>query len=202
MKSNPNTNLISLSENIDNNKILSTNVGEPNNQSIINTTNKEIISTEINNKPKTVMDYFIKSKKENFMEGSSKNQSMTSKSTSHVPHQSLDNISMSQVDPAFLDALPGDVRQEIMNELKANKRQNSVSKDGENISMEITMTEESSKLYQHVHVNQMKEFVEEWVTTENEPKACDNIMVSEYLCHLIKDTKTEDAYEIIRKLYR
>lgn len=195
MKSDPKANHISLCENIDYNKIISTNAEEFNSRSMINTTN-----TEINSKPKTVMDYFTKSKEDSFIQ-SSKNQPTTSKSTSDVPYQSLVNLSMSQIDPAFLDALPADVRQEIINELKANSH-NSIPKNHENSSMEITMTEESSKLYQQVHVNQMKEFVEEWVATENEPKVCDNIMVSEYLCHLVKDTKTEDAYEIIRKLYR
>lgn len=135
----------------------------------------------------------------------SKQQTSTVQSTSNVmPHQSLVNIKLSQIDPEFLNALPPDLRQELENDLKVNEHQNSVSTEHENITatMENTMTEESSRLYQHVHVDQMKEFVEEWVTTENEPKTCDNIMVSEYLCNLIKDTKTEDAYEIIRKLYR
>lgn len=185
MKTEPKKNQISLKENSDEYK----NISETKNCQ--SSSNAETTCSE-NNKPKTVPDFF--KPKEN-------NLSSTSKSSSNISHQSLINID--QVDLSFLEALPADIRQEIENELKANKRQNSLSVEHENTSnMEITMTEESSKLYKHVHVGQMKEFIEEWVATENEPLACDNIMVSEYLCNLVKDAKTEDAYEIIRKLYR
>lgn len=182
---------------LNNKNILSTEIAESKiqNSSLVNT---EIISAEKSNKSKTVMSYF-KPKEGN---SSTTQQSTSSQSTSNIPYQSIVNIKMSQVDPSFLEALPADLRIEIENELKNNELQNSRTLENENASIELTMTEESSKLYQHVHVDQMKEFVEEWVTTEDEPKICDNIMVSKYLCNLVKDTKTEDAYEIIRKLYR
>jgi len=188
MKSEPKINQIYLNKNTDNDKITSTKFSElQSHQS----------STENCNKPKSVIDFF---KPKDF---NSKKQPKTSNSKSNNSHKSLVNIKISQVDPSFLDALPADLRLEIENELKANENQNSVTATNENSStMEVTMTEESSKLYQHVQIDQMKEFIEEWVLTENEPKTCDNIMVSKYLCNLVKDTKTEDAYEIIRKLYR
>lgn len=191
MKSEPKRNQISFNKNTDSDKIISTKICKP--KSNQNT------STENRNPPKSVMDFFKPKEKDlNF-----KKQPKTSNFTSNIPHQSLVNIKISQVDPSFLDALPADLRLEIENELKANEHQNSLSVANENSSaMEITMTDESSKLYQHVQIDQMKEFIEEWVVTENEPKMCDNIMVSEYLCNLVKDAKTEDAYEIIRKLYR
>jgi len=199
MKSEQNTNQTFLNENTDCNKVILTEITEPKNfqiSSTINIHNTEIIPTK-NNKLKTVMDFF-ESKKENV---NSKNQT-NSNSIFNISHQSC-NIKMSRVDPTFLNALPAHLRKEIENELKSNKHQNIFSlvkyKDK---TINTTMTEESSKLYQHVNVDQMKEFIEEWVTTENEPKTCDNIMVSEYLCNLVKDTKTENAYEIIRKLYR
>lgn len=183
-------------------KSISTKVTKSKNDqssSTINIHNKEIKSIKNINNLKTVKDFF-KSKEEKL---NSNNKSKTSMPTYNIPHQSFVNIKMSQVDPSFLNALPIDIRQEIENELKANESQKSFPVEYKSTSlMEVTMTEESSKLYQHVNVNQMKDFVEEWVNTENEPKTCDNIMISEYLCNLIKDTKTEDAYEIIRKLYR
>ncbi|XP_026811513.1 DNA repair protein REV1 isoform X2 [Rhopalosiphum maidis] len=175
MKSEPKINHISLNE-----KIISTKVSNHKSHQS---------STENLNKPKSVMDFF-KPKDLN-----SKKQLKTSNSKSIIPHKSHVNIKISQVDPSFLDALPADLRLEIENELKSYENENSSI-------MEVTMTEESSKLYQHVQIDQMKEFIEEWVVTENEPKMCDNIMVSKYLCNLISDAKTEDAYEIIRKLYR
>lgn len=196
MKSEPKKNPISLNENIDCNKIKSLKISKSKSHqssSILYTHNTEIMPTI--NKSTIVTDFF-KPKKDKLSQ-----QPHTSKSTTNIPHQSL--IKMSQVDPEFLDALPTDLRQEIENELKANEQRFSESIEHKDTApIEVTMTEESSKLYQYVHVDQMKEFVEEWVATENEPKTCDNIMVSEYLCNLIKDTKTEDAYEIIRKLYR
>lgn len=202
MKSKQKTFEISCNEITVNPKIISTEIIESKchqSFSTINIHNKEIKFTKNSNNLKTVKDFF-KPKEDKL---NSKNQSKTSVSGSNIPYQSFVNIKMSQVDPSFLNALPTDIRQEIENELKSNESQNSLSIEYENTSvMEETMTEESSKLYQHVHVDQMKDFVEEWVATENEPKTCDNIMVSEYLCNLIKDTKTEDAYEIIRKLYR
>lgn len=181
-------NQLSFSKNTDR-KIVESKID---NSSSVNT---EIISIENNIKPKTVLNYF-KPK-----EGNSRYTllSNTSQSTSNISHQSVVNIKLSQVDPSFLDALPTDLRKEIENELKNNEHRRSLPLENE---IELTMTEESSKLYQHVHVDQMKEFVEEWVITEDEPKMCDNIMVSKYLCNLVKDAKTEDAYEIIRKLYR
>uniref|UniRef100_A0A2S2NWZ5 DNA repair protein Rev1 C-terminal domain-containing protein n=2 Tax=Schizaphis graminum TaxID=13262 RepID=A0A2S2NWZ5_SCHGA len=188
MKSEPKINHISLNESIDNDKIISTKVSNHRSHQS---------STENLNKPKSVMDFF-KPKDLN-----SKKELKTSNFKSIIPHKSLVNIKMSQVDPSFLDALPADLRVEIENELKSYENQNSLLIENENSStMEVTMTEESSKLYQHVQIDQMKEFIEEWVVTENEPKICDNIMVSKYLCNLINDAKTEDAYEIIRKLYR
>jgi len=203
MKSKKNKSQTFLNENTDSNKMIS-KIAEPKNHQVSSTINTrqttEIISTK-HNKPKTVIDFF-KPIKENL---NTKKLTTHSNLTSNILHQSLVNINMSHVDPAFLDALPTHLRQEIENELNTNKHQNnnfSSTKYEDIEPTDVTMTEESSKLYQHVNVDQMKEFVEEWVTTENEPKTCDNIMVSEYLCNLVKDTKTEDAYEIIRKLYR
>lgn len=204
MKSVPKKNQISLNECIDNDKITSTIVAESKihqNYSTVNIQNKKMSTEDKSIKPKTVMDFF-KFREENI---NTNYQLTIPQSPSRIPNQSHVNIQLSQVDPEFLNALPPDLRQELENELKTNEppnylpivHENTVSKE-----MEVTMTEESSKLYQHVQVNQMKEFIEEWVTTENEPKKCDNIMVSEYLCNLVKDKKTEDAYEIIRKLYR
>jgi len=191
MISNTKINHISLNENTDNNKMVSTKVSEPK--------SLQSSSTDNCNKPKSVMDFFKLKEDLN----ARKHNIQTSNSKSNIPHESLINIKLSQVDPSFLDALPTDLRLEIENELRANENQNSLFVENENSStMEVTMTEESSKLYQHVQIEQMKEFIEEWVVTENEPKLCDNIMVSKYLCNLIRDTKTEDAYEIIRKLYR
>lgn len=176
--------------NMKSDKIISTNVSEPK--------SFQCSSTDYLNKPKSVMDFF--KPKEDLK---SKKHLKVSNFKSNSPHESLANIKMSQVDPSFLDALPADLRLEIENELKANENLNSLTIPNENSSiMEVTMTEESSKLYQHVQIDQMKEFIEEWVVTENEPKTCDNIMVSKYLCNLVRDAKTEDAYEIIRKLYR
>jgi len=190
MKSDTKRNNISPNENTDNDKIISTKVSEPR--------SLQSSSTDGCNKPKSVIDFFKPKEELNF-----RKHIKTSNSKSNIPHESLVNIRMSQVDPSFLDALPADLRREIENELKANENQNSLFDENENSStMEVTMTEESSKLYQHVQIDQMKEFIEEWVVTENEPKTCDNIMVSKYLCNLVRDTKTEDAYEIIRKLYR
>jgi len=190
MKSDTKIENLSHNKNNDNDKIISTKVSEP--KSI------QYSSTDNFNKPKSVMDFF--KPKEDF---NSKKNPRISNFKSNIPHESLVNIKMSQVDPSFLDALPADLRLEIENELKANENLNPLTIPNENSSiMEVTMTEESSKLYQHVLIDQMKEFIEEWVVTENEPKACDNIMVSKYLCNLVRDTKTEDAYEIIRKLYR
>ncbi|CAI6345542.1 unnamed protein product [Macrosiphum euphorbiae] len=190
MKSDTKRNNIPPNENTDNDKIISTKVSEPR--------SLQSSSTDGCNKPKSVIDFFKPKEELN-----SRKHIKTSNSKSNIPHESLVNIRMSQVDPSFLDALPTDLRREIENELKANKNQNSLFDENENSStMEVTMTEESSKLYQHVQIDQMKEFIEEWVVTENEPKTCDNIMVSKYLCNLVRDTKTEDAYEIIRKLYR
>jgi len=191
MKSDTKRNHIPLNENTDNDKIISTKVSEP--------ISLQGSSTDNFNKPKSVMDYFKPKEELN-----SKKHPKISNSNFNIPHNPLvNNIKMSEVDPSFLDALPADLRLEIENELKANENQNSLTVENENPStMEVTMTEESSKLYQHVQIDQMKEFIEEWVVTENEPKTCDNIMVSKYLCNLVRDTKTEDAYEIIRKLYR
>lgn len=191
MKSNTKTNHISLNENSGNDKIVLTKVSEPK--------SLQSSSTDNCNKPKSVIDFFKPKEDLN----SRKHNIKTSNPKSNIPHEPLVNIKMSQVDPSFLDALPTDLRLEIENELKANENQNSLYIENDNSStMEVTMTEESSKLYQHVQIDQMKEFIEEWVVTENEPKLCDNIMVSKYLCNLVRDTKTEDAYEIIRKLYR
>lgn len=153
----------------------------------------EIIPTD-DDKSKTVNFFEPKRNNSNF-----EKQPSTTGDSLHG-HQLFAGIKMSQVDPEFLSALPPDLRQEIENELKANEH----CQNAETIKHinSVKMTEESSKLYQNVQVDQMKDFVEEWVTTEKEPKTCDNIMVSEYLCNLIKDSKTEDSYEIIRKLYR
>ncbi|VVC24976.1 Hypothetical protein CINCED_3A018327 [Cinara cedri] len=196
MKSVTKKNQISLNEYTDNNKIM-TKSKRHQKESNVDIQNKKILSTEKNiNKPKTVVDFF-KPKEENL--------NTYKQSTSRIQNESVVNIKLSQVDPEFLNALPLDLRQELENELKANEPPNSLSVEHEittSNELEITMTEESSKLYQHVQVNQMKDFIEEWVTTENEPKMCDNIMVSKYLCNLVKDSKTVDAYEIIRKLYR
>ncbi|XP_050425232.1 DNA repair protein Rev1 isoform X2 [Adelges cooleyi] len=101
--------------------------------------------------------------------------------------------------PLFLEALPEDLRLELENELKYQEQTHVTETNEKNVT---TISEESSRLYQQVHIDQMKEFMEEWVSTEHEPKDCDNIMVSEYLCSLIKDTRTTDAYELLRKLYR
>lgn len=200
MKSEQNKNQKFLNDTTDCNKMILTKFEESKSHqvsSIVNTRNEEIISTK-QKKPKTVIDFF-KSNKESL---NSKKQT-SSNFISNISHQSLD-IKMSHVDPEFLDALPADLRQEIESELKANEHQNNFSpvEHEDTGTIDITVTEESSKLYQHVNVDQMKEFVEEWVTTENKPKTCDSIMVSEYVCNLVKDSKTEDAYEIIRKLYR
>lgn len=189
-------NQVSFNKNTYKDKIILTKIGESKikNSSV----NAEIKSVENSNKPKTVLNYF---KPKDGNSGYTQ-QLTTSQSSSNIPHPSIVNIKMSQVDPSFLDALPADLRKEIENELKNNELHNSVTSENESESMELTMTEESSKLYQHVHVDKMKEFIEEWVVTENEPKICDNIMVSKYLCNLVKDNKTEDAYEVIRKLYQ
>lgn len=197
MKSEPKENQVFLDENTDS-KITSKKVIETNSyqSSIENPQNIKIISIDNSNKPTTLKDFF-KPKDLYFKEHPS-----YSKSTPSISYQSLIDIKMSQIDPAFLDALPADLRQELENELKANEFENVQSVQRKKPTMDVTMTEESCKLYQHVPVEQMKEFVEEWVNTENEPKLCDNVMVSEYLCNLVKDAKTEDAYEIIRKLYR
>lgn len=190
MKSEPKINHTLVNENTDNDKIILTKVSKPKSH--------QSSSTENVNKPKSVLDFFKPKEDLN-----SKKQLKSSNSKSIVPCQSLVNIKMSQVDPSFLDALPADLRLELENELKSHENQNSPFIENQNSPiMEVTMTEESSKLYQNVQIDQMKEFIEEWVVTENEPKMCDNIMVSKYLCNLISDTKTEDAYEIIRKLYR
>jgi len=190
MKSDTKIENLSLSKTTNNDKIISTKVSEPK--------RFQCSSTDNPNKPKSVIDFFKPKEDLN-----SKKHLKISNFKSNSPHKSLVNIKMSQVDPSFLDALPADLRLEIENELKANENLNSLTTPNENSSiLEVTMTEESSKLYQHVQIDQMKEFIEEWVVTENEPKTCDNIMVSKYLCNLVRDTKTEDAYEIIRKLYR
>lgn len=195
MKFEPKENKIFVEQNSDNNRMTSKKIAESKSHedsSIINNKNTNIIYIDNKNNPKTIEPIDL----------CSKVQPSSSKSTSGISHQPLVDIKMSQIDPAFLDALPAEVREEIENELKANEHKNSLSIQHKKTSMDDTMTEESSKLYQQVHVDQMKEFVEEWVNTEHEPKVCDNIMVSEYLCNLVKDVKTEDAYEIIRKLYR
>lgn len=155
----------------------------------VNINNTDVNSTKNCNKLKIVENFF-----------KPKNQITASKS--NVSLCSFANIKISQVDPSFLNALPEDLRQELENELKANEYQNLLPAEHGKSTTEVAISEESSRLYQHVNVNQMKEFIEEWITTEIEPKSCDNIMVSEYLCNLIKDTKMEDVYEIIRKLYR
>lgn len=198
MKFEPRENQIFSNENTDNNQIISKQIKESkiHQRSSENNQRTKIITIDNCNKSKSVVDFF----KPNDL--FSIKQPSTSKSAPSFSHQSTVELCMSQIDPEFLDALPADLRREIENDLKANERQNPLSKQYKNSTVDATMTEESSKLYQHVHVDQMKEFVEEWVDTENEPKMCDNIMVSEYLCNLIKDAKTEDAYEIIRKLYR
>lgn len=156
------------------------------------------INTHMENNNKSKMTAFLKPKENS----NSEKQQSISNTSSHV-HQSFVNFKTSEVDPAFLDALPPDLRKEIENDLRSYHVKNEVSIRCENTpTMEIMVTKESSKLYQLVHVDQMKEFIEEWVVTECEPKMCDNIMVSKYLCNLIKDGKTEETYEIIRKLYR
>lgn len=190
MKSEPKINHTLVNENTDNDKIILTKVSK--------SKSHQSSSTENVNKSKSVMDFFKPKEDLN-----SRKQLKSSNSKSIIPCQSLVNIQMSQVDPSFLDALPADLRLELENELKSYENQNSPFIENQNSPiMEVTMTEESSKLYQNVQIDQMKEFIEEWVVTENEPKMCDNIMVSKYLCNLISDAKTEDAYEIIRKLYR
>lgn len=187
------------------NQDASNNIAESNTHqrsSIINIPKTKSTSTGNSNKSKSVVDFF----KPKEGTSNSKKQTITTLSISNNndSHQpTLTNLRMSQIDPSFLDAMPADLRREIENELNANEPQNYVPTEQENLeTMEVTMTEESSRLYNCVHVDQMKEFIEEWVTTEHEPKTCDNIMVSEYLCNLVKDSKTENAYEIIRKLYR
>lgn len=200
MNSVPKENLISHNKYLNNNKITESKRHQ-NYSTVVNTQNEKISPKKKTYKPKTVIDFF-KPRDGNL---NTNKQLTVLQSTSCVPNQSLINIKLSQVDTEFLNALPPDLRQELENELKTNELSNFVTVEHENTTlkkMDVTMTEESSKLYQHVQVIQMKEFIEEWVTTENEPKICDNIMVSKYLCNLIKDTKTEDAYEIIRKLYR
>lgn len=195
MKFESKANQITLGQNSNNSRTIPKKIESKSHpsSSTINNRNINTISLDIT-KPKTVE--FIKP-----MGLHSKEQPSSSKS-SDILHQSLHDIKMSQIDPAFLDALPEDLRQELENELKSNEHENPLPIQHKNTSTDDTMTEESSKLYQHVHVDQMKEFVEEWVDTEHEPKVCDNIMVSEYLCNLVKDAKVENAYEIIRKLYR
>jgi len=192
MKSDPNKNSVSSNEN--KTTLLETIDSKSRPSSAVDTHHTEIIPTNNDNKSKIVNFFEPKRNNSNF-----KKQPSTTSDSLHG-HQLVVGIKMSQVDPEFLSALPPDLRQEIENELKANE----LCKNVETVKHKnsVTMTEESSKLYQNVHVDQMKDFVEEWVATEKEPKTCDNIMVSEYLCNLIKDSKTEDTYEIIRKLYR
>lgn len=195
MKFEPKTNQIILEQN-SNNRITSKKIVESKSHQSLSTINNQNINKSIDKiKPKIVE--FIKP-----MNLCSNEQPSSSISTPGISHRSIVDIKMSQIDPAFLDALPANLRQELENELKANEHENLLPIQHKNTSIDDTMTEESSKLYQHVHVNQMKDFIEEWVDTEHEPKVCDNIMVSEYLCNLVKDAKVEDAYEIIRKLYR
>lgn len=196
-----------FSENTDNKERTSKMTSAEDHQSVSMDSihNTEIKPTENKIRSKSVNLFKPKEKKLNFKQQPAQ---LTSVITPSVTlHQYLNNIKLSEIDPAFLNALPADLRQELENELKAKEYENknkseSIEHKNTTAIMEITITEESSRLYQHVHADQMKEFVEEWVTTENEPKNCDNIMVSEYLCNLIKDKKTEDAYEILRKLYR
>lgn len=194
MKSDPKQNQILFNENTNNKTIMPLKIKNSKCQQ-----SSSAINTHMENNNKSKMTAFLKPKENS----SSEKQQSISKTLSHV-HQSFVNFKMSEVDPAFLDALPPDLRQEIENDLRSNYIQNEASIKCENTTstMEIMVTKESSKLYQLVHVDQMKEFIEEWVATECEPKMCDNIMVSKYLCNLIKDGKTEEAYEIIRKLYR
>lgn len=201
MKSNPKQNPISSNKNIVDNKttLLETTDSKSHQSSAVDIHHTETISLDNDIKTKTVNFFEPKGDNSNF-----EKQPSTTSDSSHE-RQSIIDIKMSQVDPEFLSALPTDLRLEIENELKANEhRQNTESLNNRSsmTTMEITMTEESSKLYQNVHVDQMKEFIEEWVVTENKPKTCDIIMVSQYLCNLIKDSKTEETYEIIRKLYR
>ncbi|XP_050522654.1 DNA repair protein Rev1 isoform X2 [Daktulosphaira vitifoliae] len=131
-------------------------------------------------------------------------ESKSNKNSSPLLHsntyQSLNNINVSQVDQSFLEALPEDIRLELENDLRIYKK-NELFNGNNNLNTN-NIFEDSSKLYQQVNIDQMKEFMDEWILTELEPKDCDNKMVTEYLCCLIKDNRMEDAYELLRRLYR
>lgn len=124
-------------------------------------------------------------------------------------------ISYSQVDPTFLEALPSDMRKELEADFCHRKAQKQVKKSFEN-GLCGTKPGPSHSLDSGVphclmkksilknflsKPSEIKEMIRQWVLQENEPQPCDVHILEHYFCDLVHEKSIDDLH-VIFKFFR
>ncbi|KAK3929278.1 DNA repair protein Rev1 [Frankliniella fusca] len=125
------------------------------------------------------------------------------------------DLSYSQVDPTFLEALPSDMRKELEADLKLRKAQKEKDK---NIKLNIHLDDAQpgpSHAYESPYCcrknsilgtfalkpSDMKCMIRDWVSLEAEPQPCDVHILEHYFCDMVHERNIDDLY-IIFKFFR
>ncbi|XP_026280569.1 DNA repair protein REV1 [Frankliniella occidentalis] len=125
------------------------------------------------------------------------------------------DVSYSQVDPTFLEALPSDMRKELENDFRLRKDQKEKEKKLKLIAHLDDAKPGPSHAYEIPYCyrkksilgafisksTDVKNIIREWVSFETEPQPCDVHILEHYLCDLVHEKNIDDLF-IIFKFFR
>uniref|UniRef100_T1HD53 DNA repair protein REV1 n=1 Tax=Rhodnius prolixus TaxID=13249 RepID=T1HD53_RHOPR len=135
-----------------------------------------------------------------------------------------EDLSLSQIDQSFLDAMPVDIQQEIMSNIKQSRSVSNLRcKHQKAINLEKTVGKEpkesnisfkkenkeiadqsnqNAEMKTYISPKELRILVKQWVELEEEPSSRDVSMIIQYLQHLAIAEHLEDLLIIIKSFYR
>ncbi|KAK9507032.1 hypothetical protein O3M35_008863 [Rhynocoris fuscipes] len=134
--------------------------------------------------------------------------------------ETYEDLSLSQIDQSFLNALPDDIQKEIVSNIKRTKSLDLNTKecrtDEQNCNIErkddkTTLRENidvlndnnvSDEMKTYISPSELRLLMKQWIETEESPESRDVSMVTQYLYHLILADHLEELLIIIKSFYR
>lgn len=150
---------------------------------------------ESNKKQAGSIQNFLKPKQPEKLEKLSIPSPSKAKLVEAKPVEKLQLPTASQIDPNVLNALPDELRLEILNEYGVN----ALEKKDEPVRNETKIKESA---WSKLSLREVRTMIKEWVASVEVPQNCDIDMLSSYLVELVEKKKIEDVAIVLKCLQR
>ncbi|CAH0388778.1 unnamed protein product [Bemisia tabaci] len=125
------------------------------------------------------------------------------------------DLTLSQVDKSFLEALPNDLRQEVISDFKSRASEKKAAEQSRTMigvgeksdavptsTSKVTDDDDAEELDFSLSIKEIRKLIKEWTQSEEKPTEFDINIFSKYLVHLACSKDLEHLLQILNMLYR